>query len=215
MGVIKDVVQLKILELFCGTKSISNVFKDAGHEVFTVDFDPQHKPDLCINILDFDISMLPWKPDVIWASPDCRTWSVASVKHHWNPDKTPKSKACETGINLLNKTIDIIEQLKPKYWFIENPRGMMRKYIRMVALTKKYFRHTVTYCQYGDDRMKPTDIWTNNHNWHPKPVCNNGDSCHKSAPRGSSTGTQGIKCTVDRSRIPEMLCKEIYQSCVQ
>lgn len=26
-------------------------------------------------------------------------------------------------------------------------------------------RYTVTYCQYGDNRMKPTDIWTN----HPAP----------------------------------------------
>ena len=23
-------------------------------------------------------------------------------------------------------------------------------------------RKTVCYCQYGEDRMKPTDIWTNN-----------------------------------------------------
>ena len=54
-------------------------------------------------------------------------------------------------------------------------------------------RYTVTYCQYGDNRMKPTDIWTN----HPcpkfKPPCKNGDPCHVSAPRGSQTGTQGLK----------------------
>ena len=35
-------------------------------------------------------------------------------------------------------------------------------------------RYTVTYCQYGDNRMKPTDIWTN----HPEPkflpMCHNG-----------------------------------------
>lgn len=204
---------MRMLELFCGKKTISNEFKNKGYDVFTVDFNPAHKPDLCIDILDFDVSMLPWIPDVIWASPDCRTWSIASVKHHWNLDKTPKSDACFNGIRLLNKTLDIIEQLKPEYWFIENPRGMMRKYIRMVALTKKYFRHTVTYCQYGDTRMKPTDIWTNNINWHPKPICKNGDPCHVSAPRGTWTGTQGLSGAVNRSRIPKMLCKEICNSC--
>ena len=57
--------KLKILELFAGTGSISSVFKAEGHEVFTVDFDPRHNPDLVIDILDFDISMLPWIPDVI------------------------------------------------------------------------------------------------------------------------------------------------------
>lgn len=206
--------KLKILELFCGTKSISNTFKANGHEVFTVDFNPQHNPDLCINILEFNVSMLPWTPDVVWASPDCRTWSVASCGNHWNKDRTPKTEECKIGIQLLNKTLDVIEQLKPLYWYIENPRDLMRKYERMVALTKKYFRHTVTYCQYGDKRMKPTDIWTNNNNWHPKPMCKNGDSCHEPAPRGSRTGTQGIKCTVDRSRIPEQLCIEILESCI-
>lgn len=205
--------KLKILELFAGTGSISSVFKAEGHEVFTVDFDPRHNPDLVIDILDFDISMLPWIPDVIWASPDCRTWSIASCGHHWNKDKTPKTKECEIGIQLLNKTLDIIKQLDPKYWFIENPRGLMRKYHRMVELTKEFFRHTVTYCQYGDTRMKPTDVWTNCDTWHPKPMCKNGAPCHTPAPRGSRTGTQGICGAVDRSRIPHELCKEIYSTC--
>ena len=70
-------------------------------------------------------------------------------------------------------------------------------------------RYTVTYCQYGDTRMKPTDIWTN----HPEPrfkkMCKNGAPCHVSAPRGSQTGTQGIKGSVDRSRIPQELCEHI------
>lgn len=206
---------MRVLELFCGTKGISDVFKEHNHEVFTVDFDEQHQPDLCIDILDFDISMLPWIPDVIWASPDCRTWSIASCGHHWNKDRTPKTNACEIGIQLLDKTIDIIEQCNPKYWFIENPRGMMRKFPRMELLTRKYFRHTVTYCQYGDKRMKPTDIWTNNPYWHPKAMCKNGDSCHEPAPRGSKTGTQGIRGAVNRSRIPIELCQEIYNICCE
>ena len=68
-------------------------------------------------------------------------------------------------------------------------------------------RYTVTYCQYGDERMKPTDIWTN----HPapcfKPRCKNGDPCHVSAPRGARTGTQGLKGSKERSVIPEELCR--------
>lgn len=47
---------MKVLELFCGTKSISNAFKARGHEVFTVDWekDPYHYK------VYFDIKM----PDV-------------------------------------------------------------------------------------------------------------------------------------------------------
>ena len=57
--------------------------------------------------------------------------------------------------------LKLIDQLQPRYYFIENPRGGMRKMEWMKGLP----RYTVTYCQYGDNRMKPTDIWTN----HPDP----------------------------------------------
>ena len=70
-------------------------------------------------------------------------------------------------------------------------------------------RHTVTYCQYGDSRMKPTDIWTNHPNPKFKQPCKNGDTCHTPAPRGSRTGTQGLKGSKERSVIPKDLCKHI------
>lgn len=203
---------MRMLDLFCGTKSVSNSFLSEGWDVFTVDFDPGHSPDLCIDILEFDVSMLPWKSDVVWASPDCRTWSVASCARHWTKDKKPKTDACVIGIELLNKTLDIIEKIDPTCWFIENPRGMMRKYARMEALTE--LRRTVTYCQYGDTRMKPTDIWSNCAGWHPRPMCHNGDPCHEPAPRGSNTGTQGLSNSIERARIPLDLCNEIVEACV-
>lgn len=74
-------------------------------------------------------------------------------------------------------------------------------------------RYTVTYCQYGDTRMKPTDIWTN----HPapkfRPMCHNGDPCHIAAPRGAKTGTQGLKGSKERSVIPKALCEHIVDIC--
>ena len=74
---------------------------------------------------------------------------------------------------------------------------------------QEYPRYTVTYCQYGDTRMKPTDLWTNHPNPKFKPICKNGDPCHVSAPRGSRTGTQGLKGSKERSIIPSELCKHI------
>lgn len=85
----------------------------------------------------------------------------------------------------------------------------MRKMTWMEGLP----RYTVTYCQYGDSRMKPTDIWTN----HPlprfKPPCHNGDPCHIAAPRGAKTGTQGLAGSVERSVIPAALCDHIVDIC--
>ena len=60
--------------------------------------------------------------------------------------------------------------------------------------------------------MKPTDIWTNDFDWIPRPMCKNGDKCHESAPRGSKTGTQGLKNAKDRGIIPPALFEEILTS---
>ena len=78
-------------------------------------------------------------------------------------------------------------------------------------------------CKYGDDRAKPTDIWTNSKTWTPREECHNykydkegnivNRHCHhESARRGAKTGTQGRKDSYNRSKIPYELCMEILQS---
>ena len=110
----------------------------------------------------------------------------------------------------INKhLIDLIRELNPKYWFIENPRGGFRKMNFIQGLQ----RYTVTYCQYGEKRMKPTDIWTNHPNPKFKPPCKNGDTCHEAAPRGARTGTQGLLNRIEKARIPKALCEHIVDIC--
>ena len=200
---------MKVLELFAGSRSFSKVAEEMGMETFTSDFNSFDKIDYVVDILNFNINLIPFKPDIIWASPPCTTFSIASCYHHWNKDKTPKTKECKKGIDIVKKTLEIINILKPKYWYIENPRGLLRK---MEFMQNVGIRNTVTYCQYGDNRMKPTDIWTNNKNWKPRKMCKNGMPCHESAPRGSRTGTQGLKGNYERSIVPYELCKEILES---
>lgn len=72
-------------------------------------------------------------------------------------------------------------------------------------------RHTVSYCQYGDRRQKMTDIFTNHPSPNFKPPCKNGDPCHEAAPRGSKTGTQGLKSAKQRAIIPRQLCEYIVK----
>lgn len=153
------------------------------------------------------------RPDVIWASPDCTTYSIAAISHHrtreYDGNLAPKSDYAEVCDGVNQNVLRLIEELQPRYYFIENPRGGMRKMRFMQELP----RYTVTYCQYGDTRMKPTDIWTNYPNPQFKPMCKNGAPCHIAAPRGSRTGTQGLKNSVERSIIPEELCEHIRSIC--
>lgn len=205
---------MRVLELYCGTKSMSKAFEARGHQCFTIDLDPSFEPSLAIDILTLDIESLPPEfrhPDVVWASPPCTTFSVASMGHHWTGGKgayIPRTEEARIGLELMRKTVNLIGQLAPKAWFIENPRGLMRK---LIGIPESH-RHTVTYRQYGDKRMKPTDIWTNSLTWKPKPMCKNGAPCHEPAPRGAKTGTQGLKGAKERSRIPSLLCEEIVKA---
>lgn len=204
---------MKVLELFAGSRSIGKVAEQFGWEVFSVDINDFEGVDYVTDIMNFDYTEMPWVPDIIWASPPCTTFSVASIGYHWKKGYIPKTDKCLQGIDIVKKTIEIIEYYqwynRSLTYFIENPRGLLRKMDFMQDLP----RQTVTYCQYGDSRMKPTDIWTNSKHWNPRPMCKNGAPCHVSAPRGSVTGTQGLKGNYERSKIPTDLCVDVLLSC--
>lgn len=208
------VKNMKVLELFAGTRSIGRAFERKGHEVYSVEWDRNFEN---ISLYE-DISKVTWRqivedfgfPDVIWASPDCTTYSIAGISHHRKKvhgTLKPISDYAKFCDKVNQHVIRLIRQLQPELWFVENPRGGMRKMDFMQGLP----RYTVTYCKYGDTRMKPTDIWTNHPDPQFLPVCKNGDPCHIRAPRGSRTGTQGLKGSVERSRIPDKLCDHIVK----
>lgn len=206
-----------VLELFAGTRSIGKAFEKRGHKVFSVEWDKKfEKIDLYADISTLtkeDILSRFGQPDIVWASPDCTSYSVAAISHHRR--KTPDGKLIPVSdyakfCDSTNKhVINLILELRPKYFFIENPVGALRKMDFMQGLT----RYTVTYCQYGDKRQKPTDIWTNHPNPDFKPACKRGASCHEAAPRGSKSGTQSLKNAIEKARIPDKLCEHIVDIC--
>ena len=208
---------MKVLELFAGTRSIGKAFEEKGHDVFSVEWDRSFKNiDLYKDIYELSAKEILekfGKPDVIWASPDCSSYSIAAISHHRkreeNGNLAPVSEYAKFCDRVNQHTLNLIMTLSPKYWFIENPRGGMRKMDFIHGLP----RYTVTYCQYGDTRMKPTDIWTNHPDPKFKPMCKNGDPCHEKAPRGSRTGTQGLNGSKERSVIPAELCRHIVKIC--
>lgn len=215
---------MKVLELFAGTRSIGKAFEARGHEVFSVEWDKKFEN---INLYA-DIGQLTAQeilekfghPDVMWMSFDCSSFSIAGISHHrkLNPitkNLDPISDYAKFCDQVDQHCLELIKELNPTYWFIENPVGGLRKMTWMQGLP----RYTLTYCKYTQElpieqrRMKPTDIWCNHPNPQFLPPCHNGDPCHIAAPRGSRTGTQGLKNAMERSRIPDKLCEHIVDIC--
>lgn len=202
-----------LLELFASSRSVGKVGEELGMKVFSVDWQMFEDIDLVIDIGKMKKEDVPFIPDVVWASPDCSTYSIAAISKHRNgtEPKSEYAKKCDqVNVHFIGLIKEWLKINPDMVFFIENPRGMLRK----MPFMQEFKRHTIWYCQYGDDRAKPTDIWTNSQTWKPRPVCHNGNkNCHhQPAPRGSKTGTQGRKGSYERSKIPRELCLEVLGS---
>jgi hypothetical protein len=209
---------MKMLDLFAGTRSMSKAFEQLGYETFSIELDESHEnidwyADI-LNVTAQDILDRFGRPDVIWASPPCTTYSIAGISHHRTKnyetgELEAKSEYAKLSDKLVQHVLSLIDELQPKYWFIENPRGGLRK----MSFMQGYPMYTVTYCQYGDNRQKPTDIWTNHPDPKFKPACKQGMPCHEYTPSGSKKGTQGLRNAKLRSIIPHELCLHVAEIC--
>jgi len=203
-----------IFDFFSGTGSSTQAFKDAGHIVISFELDDYFEATEHVDVFNLNATDLIAKygqPDFVWASPPCTAFSVASMGHHWGGGARayePKTESAKISQELVAHTRKLITELNPsKGWLMENPRGMLRKLPVVAGLP----RTTVTYCQYGDGRMKPTDLWGVVPGWTPRDMCKNGMPCHEAAPRGAKTGTQGLKGARERSRVPYALGEELLK----
>lgn len=201
---------MKILELFAGTRSIGKAFEARGHKVFSVDWDQKFKDiDLYADIgkltAEDIINLCGGVPDVVWASPDCTTYSVCKIGYHRRKEAdgnlapvTEYAKQCD---EINAHLVDLIKELNPKYWFIENPVAGMRKMSFMQGLP----RYTVTYCQYGEKRQKPTDIWTNHPDPKFKPPLQAGFTLPRSGTDRFTNGYAGIEKQSGKSKNPGLV----------
>lgn len=157
-----------LVELFSGSKTVSATAAQSSWKVFTVDIEPDYFPDLQADILTMSVQQIPDSQGVLllWASVPCTVYSVINCKAHWRRIRyahrqyyyIPITRAAVQAIRILEKTLYIIRKVKPKYFIIENPRGLLRHMPQMKFIP---FRSTVSYHDYGSTVYKPTDLFHN------------------------------------------------------
>jgi len=209
---------MRVLDLFAGTGSGTQAFRDDRHEVVSVEYDQKHPADLHADISTLTAADLielgtGGRYDMVWASPPCTAFSVASGGYHWTTKGReryiPRTDVAKQSLALVAHVVELINTVTAHdgYFAIENPRGMLRKMEPVMWL----HRDTIWYCQYGDTRAKPTDLWNNlPDTWHAL-TCHNGNPDHDTAPRGATTGNQGL-CLVDRSKVPLGVSRSILDA---
>ena len=195
---------MRIWDICCGTKSVSNVWKENGHETLTLDIDPKCMPDICTDIMSWeytDFSLEP--PDFIWCSPPCTHYSIARTKA-----KTPRDLIGSDAI--VQKCLDIIAFWRPKYWVIENPQTGLLK-TRDIVQGLSF--NDVDYCMHGAPYRKRTRLWTNCSSWIPRPPCIHSThpmTAQKGPSRRAGQLIRGDDCSLQTLHsVPESLTREL------
>ena len=201
-----------VLDLFAGFGSMARACSELGIDCYSIDLRPGMFIDEIQDLTSFRLSKLHFQPDMIWCSLPCTTYSIAGCFAH--RDRTfPKSNLAKAH-DILTAQIVTELMLSGIPFFIENPVGILRK---MPVVQPIPFRRTLTYCTYGCDRMKPTDIFTSHRDWVPRESCTKGNlNCHHiKAPRGAKVGTNGNISYEERVKVPRELLIEILNSVFQ
>lgn len=131
-----------ILDLCGGTGAWSKPYKDAGYDVRV------------ITLPNFDVATYKPPENVygILAAPPCTMFSMARTNA-----KTPRD--LKGAMEIVQCCLRIIWEAqyngnRLKFWAMENPKGRLRWFMGIPALTFNPF-------EFGDAYRKPTDIWGN------------------------------------------------------
>jgi hypothetical protein len=202
---------MRVLELFCGTKSIGKHCARNSIEVVSLDVDPKCAPTHLSDICVWDYKAYPTGHfDIVWSSPPCTHYSVLRT--------TGGPRDIEGANRIVQRTLEIIAYFAPKVWFLENPgTGMLKHQPFMQSLPFV----DVHYCKYGYPYRKWTRIWTNLKGYRPRPLCRmdcaamvTDSLTGRLRHRGTFGGAQIYQAIPRQQRysIPQELVEELFDS---
>lgn len=128
-----------ILDLCGGTGSWSKPYKDAGYDVRVITWP------------EYDVRTYEPPENVygILAAPPCTMFSIARTT-------AAKPRDFDEGMETVEACLQIIWKCRKKnklaFWALENPRGLLRQFLGIPALSYQPN-------EYGEMYTKHTDIW--------------------------------------------------------
>ena len=201
---------MKILELYCGLGGWSKPWHDAGHDVTGVDI-TDFSRHFSGRFIKADI--LDWEPDqeydIVMASPPCSEFSIIKK---WRIGKQNESH----GLDLVYRAFHLIEKIKPKYFVIENVRGLaefLPPPEKIVKYNKhKDGKHAYLWGKFPDFNIQPDEInYRAFDTKKPRPI----EQVRKSRGGGRLIGSKKpqliatCKTSAERAKIPEPLAKKM------
>lgn len=197
-----------ILDLCSGLGGFSEGARRRGWKVYRFDNNREFAsiPDTYIeNILDLDPRDLPFKPDLLVISPPCTKYSALSCWKWW-PNNEP-SPAIYQETTLVKKALEIKNEIKPKYWVLENPVGKMKEILGPADIL-------TWWAAWGHTYLKPTNLWGvfPPLDWPPRPFL----GTYEPVPRGSKRGVTSDTLTpAQRSLVPFKFSDTLAQAVEQ
>ena len=218
MRISSDQRHIRVLVLFNGTGSVEKellrIFPNA--DIVTVDMDPRsnatHQCSIESWIHPVSGGINQYEPhyfDIIWASPPCTEYSKA---------KTIGVRNLAAADRTVQAALWAIRHLDPKYFFIENPEGLLATRDFMKPLN--FLQRQANYCKYGAPYAKTTHIWTNVYLRRPLSLCTAESPCGHRARHGhhqftaqsgaTRSGAKGSGGGRNVYPIPRLLLKQLF-----
>jgi hypothetical protein len=210
---------MRLLEVFCGTKSFGKVFEKHNWEVISLDNDAQWSPTILANVLDWDFknfdknyfNHIHFSPPCIMMSQLQQSWygrykGRGENKYLWTEEI--HLKELEKSDLILHKINEIINYFENITFTIENPYHKKSNSIIKRNILNYPFE-IVDYCRYNHPIKKPTTIF-NNFNLKLLRCNKYKDNEHKHISyKKYCPGGDGLKNKV--FMIPEELIEEIFK----
>lgn len=196
------------LDLFAGSGGFSAAFEESSRwRVVTVDNREETDPDICADIMELRPGDLP-NADVVLVGHPCTLFSTAGNHDEWDQEAgKPNGDRARLHVAMVYHSLGLVHALTPDFWFLENPRGRLRWILGEPE-------GTVTYCQYGTNYQKPTDLWGNHPDGFTYRSCPRGGDCHTSNTDDDGySAIQSMPSDYDqRSQMPRELSESILRA---